>query len=107
MDFLTIRMLDFSKPFIASPPLRKGGNICSETRAPPIRRCKTLSVQFRMIFVSFAFLCVLCAPLRLCVYLPAAEFILNFFCFGLRIHRKNPRTRSTQLVPNSISSMEA
>jgi len=26
MDFLTIRMLDFSKPFIASPPLRKGGS---------------------------------------------------------------------------------
>src|SRR6476660_7312953 len=31
MDFLTIRMLDFSKPFIASPPLRKGGDELQRT----------------------------------------------------------------------------
>jgi len=38
MDFLTIRMLDFSKPFIASPPLRKGGDNSSVVRRLVMRK---------------------------------------------------------------------
>src|SRR6476646_7640097 len=70
MDFLTIRMLDFSKPFIASPPLRRGGNKftgvssnCRTRQAQGLRsfaRGPYVAVSLSVLFfsASSALLCV-------------------------------------------------